>query len=76
MRALQNGERIHLVDRKGRQYALTLKAGETFQYSGETIAHDHLIGKPDGSLVVLSRGTRMLALLPTLGEYVDRKSVV
>lgn len=70
MRALQNGERIHLVDRKGRQYALTLKAGETFQYSGETIAHDHLIGKPDGSLVVLSRGTRMLALLPTLGEYV------
>lgn len=70
MRALQNGERIHLVDRKSRQYALTLKAGETFQYSGETIPHDHLIGKPDGSLVVLSRGTKMLALLPTLGDYV------
>lgn len=70
MRALQNGERIHLVDRKGRQYALTLKAGETFQYSGETIPHDRLIGQPDGSLVILSRGTKMLALLPTLGEYV------
>lgn len=70
MRLLQDGERIHLVDKKGRQYALTLKAGETFQYSGETIAHDDLIGRSDGTLVTLSRGKRMLALLPTLGEYV------
>lgn len=70
MRLLQSGERLHLVDKKGRQYALTLKAGETFQYSGETILHDDLIGKPDGSLVTLSRGKRMLALLPTLGDYV------
>jgi len=70
MRVLQNGERLHLVDKKGRQYALTLKAGETFQYSGETIPHDDLIGKPDGSLVTLSRGKKMLALLPTLGDYV------
>lgn len=70
MKMLQDGERIHLVDKKGRQYALTLKAGETFQYSGQTISHDGLIGKVDGSLVTLSRGKRMLALRPTLGEYV------
>ena len=70
MRRLQNGERIHLVDKKGRQYALTLKAGEIFQYSGETISHDALIGQPDGALITLSRGKRMIALLPTLGEYV------
>jgi len=70
MSHLQNGERIHLVDKKGRQYALTLKAGETFQLSGHTIAHDELIGKADGSLVTLSRGKRMLALRPTLSEYV------
>src|SRR5207247_2142148 len=70
MRRLQNGERIDLVDKKGRQYALTLKAGEVFQYSGETISHDALIGQPDGALITLSRGKRMIALLPTLGEYV------
>lgn len=70
MTRLLSGERIHLVDKKGRQYALTLKAGETFQHSGETIAHDTIIGKPDGSLVALSRGKRMLAIRPTLGEYV------
>ncbi|TLY39458.1 MAG: tRNA (adenine-N1)-methyltransferase, partial [Nitrospirae bacterium] len=70
MTVLSNGDRVHLVDRKGRQYALTLKAGDTFQLSGETLAHDDLIGKPDGTLVTLSRGRRMLALRPTLSEYV------
>jgi tRNA (adenine57-N1/adenine58-N1)-methyltransferase len=70
MRPLLNGERVHLIDKKGRQYALNLKAGAVFQWSGQTIAHDDLIGKPDGSLVALSGGKRMLACLPTLGEYV------
>jgi tRNA (adenine57-N1/adenine58-N1)-methyltransferase len=70
MSKLSNGERIHLVDKKGRQYALTLKAGETYQFSGQTIAHDDLIGRPDGTLVTLSGGKKMLALRPTFGDYV------
>lgn len=69
-RLLRNGERVHLVDRKGRHYALTLKAGDTFQFSGETVPHDDIIGKPDGSVVTFSAGKRMLALAPTLGDYV------
>jgi tRNA (adenine57-N1/adenine58-N1)-methyltransferase len=70
MTIFHDGERIHLVDKKNRHYAVTLKAGEAFQLSGETIAHDALIGKPDGTLVTLSRGRRLLALRPTLSEYV------
>jgi tRNA (adenine57-N1/adenine58-N1)-methyltransferase len=70
MSRLRNGERIHLVDKKGRQYALTLKAGDQYQLSGHKIAHDDLIGKPDGSIVTLSGGKTMLALRPTFGEYV------
>src|SRR5207247_9816319 len=70
MTVLSDGDRVHLVDRKGRQYALTLKAGDTFQLSGETLAHDDLIGKPDGTLLTLCRGRRLLALRPTLSEYV------
>lgn len=70
MRRLSDGDRVHLVDKKGRQYALTLKAGAVFQLSGETIEHGDLIGREDGSLVALSRGRRMLAVLPTLGDYV------
>ena len=67
---LENGERIHLVDAKGRHYALTLKAGDVYQLSGHKITHDDLIGKPDGSIVTLSGDRPMLALRPTFGEYV------
>jgi tRNA (adenine57-N1/adenine58-N1)-methyltransferase len=70
MLQLSSGERIHLVDKKGRQYALTLKAGETYQFSGQTIAHDAIIGRLDGTVVVLSGGKKMLALRPTFGDYV------
>ncbi len=70
MAHLRNGDRIHLVDKNGRQYALTLKAGDLYQFSGHKIAHDDLIGKPDGSLVTLSGDKKMLALRPTFGDYV------
>ncbi len=70
MSYFSSGERIHLVDKKGRHYALTLKAGETYQFSGQTMAHDALIGKPDATMVTLSGGKKMLALRPTFGEYV------
>ena len=69
MPTFQSGQRVHLVDKKGRQYALTLKAGDRFQYSGETIPHDDLIGRPDGTMVRLSGGKTMIALRPTLAEY-------
>lgn len=70
MLQLASGERIHLVDQKGRHYALTLKAGEVYQFSGQTIAHDALIGRPDATMVTLSRGKKMLAIRPTFGDYV------
>ncbi len=70
MGAMRDGERVHLIDKKSRHYALTLKAGEVFQLSGETIAHDALIGEPDGTIVTLSRGRRMMAVVPTLRDYV------
>ncbi len=69
-RILRDGQRIHVVDRKDRHYALTLKAGDTFQHSGETVLHDALIGQPDGSRITLSRGTPMLAIIPTFADYV------
>ncbi len=65
----QSGQRVHLVDKKGRQYAFTLKAGDRFQHSGETILHDDLIGQPDGTTVRFSRGKTMVAFRPTLAEY-------
>lgn len=70
MRLFQAGDRVHLVNRRGRQYAFTLRRGGTFQFSGEWLRHDDLIGKEDGTEAVLSRGSRFLAFLPTLAEYI------
>lgn len=69
MRLFQSGDRVHLMNRRGRQYALTLRGGGLFQFSGESLRHDDLIGKEDGSEITLSRGSRFLAFLPTLADY-------
>src|SRR5680860_481515 len=69
MKNFQSGERVHLIDKKERPYAVTLKAGEIFQHSGDRIAHDDIIGKPDGTVVQFSNGKLMVAVHPTLAEY-------
>jgi tRNA (adenine57-N1/adenine58-N1)-methyltransferase len=67
---LRDGERVHLIDRKGRVYPLTLRAGKIHQHSGQTIPHDRLIGTEDGATVTLSGGAVFVALRPTLAEYI------
>jgi tRNA (adenine57-N1/adenine58-N1)-methyltransferase len=69
MKIFQSGERVHLIDKKERPYAVTLKAGEIFQHSGDRIPHDDIIGKPDGTVVQFSNGKLMVAVHPTLAEY-------
>jgi tRNA (adenine57-N1/adenine58-N1)-methyltransferase len=69
MKLMASGERIHLINLKGLAYPLTLKAGAVFQFSGEKIEHDAIIGQEDGTEVALSRGTRFFAVRPTLAEY-------
>ncbi len=69
MKVFASGERIHLVNHKGRIYPLQLNAGATFGFSGEKILHDEIIGREDGTEVRFSGGTRFLALKPTLAEY-------
>ena len=63
------GETVHLVTEEGKAYRLILQSGALFQFSGETIPHNDLIGQEDGTEVVLSRGTRFFALRPTLAQY-------
>jgi tRNA (adenine57-N1/adenine58-N1)-methyltransferase len=69
MKPLCSGELIHLLSEKGRHYAVMLKAGDRFQYSGEWLDHDSLIGREEGRWVRLSGGTRLLVLRPTLSDY-------
>jgi tRNA (adenine57-N1/adenine58-N1)-methyltransferase catalytic subunit len=69
MKIFQSGERIHLIDKKERPYAVTLKTGDIFQHSGDKISHNDIIGKADGTVVQFSNGKLMVAVHPTLAEY-------
>jgi tRNA (adenine57-N1/adenine58-N1)-methyltransferase len=64
------GDRVQLTGHKGRRNTITLQAGGSFHSHRGTLAHDLLIGAPDGSVVTGSDGTSYLALKPLLADYV------
>lgn len=66
----QVGDRVQLSDAKGRKYTVHLAAGETFHTHRGAIAHDDLIGRPEGCLVYSASSTAYLALRPLLTDYV------
>ena len=68
--ALQPGERVQLTDPKGRLHTVTLEPGKSFHTHRGAVAHDDLIGRPEGVVVTASSGTSYLALRPLLVDYV------
>ncbi len=66
----QDGEQVLLIDQRGRRHLFMLRKGDTFHSDRGWIPHDEIIGHPDGSWVRTSKGTRYVALRPTLAEYV------
>jgi len=66
----QDGEQVLLIDQRGKRYLLLLRKGETFHCDRGWIHHETIIGQPDGAWVRTSKGTRCLAIRPTLAEYV------
>jgi tRNA (adenine57-N1/adenine58-N1)-methyltransferase len=64
------GDRVQLTDPKGRHYTLVLATGGEYHTHRGAVAHDDVIGRPEGSLVVSAGGTSYLALRPLLADYV------
>jgi tRNA (adenine57-N1/adenine58-N1)-methyltransferase len=64
------GDRVQLTDPKGRHYTLVLTTGEHYHTHRGAVAHDDLIGQPEGSLVTSAAGTAYLAMRPLLADYV------
>lgn len=69
-RSLRVGDRVQLTDPKGRHHTMVLEAGATFHTHRGAIAHDDLIGRPEGIVVTSVGGTPYLALRPLLSDYV------
>lgn len=64
------GDRVQLTDPKGRHYTLVLETGGQYHTHRGGLAHDDLIGRPEGSVVISPVGTPYLALRPRLADYV------
>jgi tRNA (adenine57-N1/adenine58-N1)-methyltransferase catalytic subunit len=63
------GDQVQLTDPKGRKHLLVLAAGRTFHTHRGGVAHDDLIGAPEGSVVKSSGGTPYVALRPLLADF-------
>jgi tRNA (adenine57-N1/adenine58-N1)-methyltransferase len=64
------GDRVQLTDAKGRHYTMLLSAGGEFHPHRGAIAHDAVIGLPEGSVVKSANGDPFLVLRPLLVDYV------
>ena len=64
------GDRVQLTDAKGRHYTMLLSPGGEFHTHRGAIAHDTVIGLPEGSVVKSANGDPFLVLRPLLVDYV------
>ena len=64
------GDRVQLTGPRGRMHTITLEPGKLFHSHKGPIAHDDLIGLPDGSVVKNQVGVEYLALRPLLSDFV------
>lgn len=64
------GDRVQLTDPKGRLHTVLLEPGRSFHTHRGALAHDDLIGQPEGIVVTAGSGTQYLALRPLLSDFV------
>jgi tRNA (adenine57-N1/adenine58-N1)-methyltransferase catalytic subunit len=64
------GDRVQLTDPKGRHYTMVLAHGDEFHTHRGAIAHDAVIGQPEGSVVKSTNGDAFLVLRPLLMDFV------
>jgi tRNA (adenine57-N1/adenine58-N1)-methyltransferase len=64
------GDRVQLTGPKGRMHTISLQSGAHFHSHKGLIAHDDIIGLPDGSVVANQVGIEYLALRPLLTDFV------
>jgi tRNA (adenine57-N1/adenine58-N1)-methyltransferase catalytic subunit len=64
------GERILLVDQRGRRYLVTLRTGETWHSHGGGLPHDLVIGAPEGTVAFSATGMSFRAFRPRMADFV------
>jgi tRNA (adenine57-N1/adenine58-N1)-methyltransferase len=72
MKPLAEGERVLLVDSKGRQYLVHLDQGGEFHTHTGIVGHAELIGREEGATVRSTTGARYTVMRPTLSDFILR----
>jgi tRNA (adenine57-N1/adenine58-N1)-methyltransferase catalytic subunit len=68
------GERVVLLDSRGRRYLVRLEAGGTFHYHGGAVPHDMIIGSQEGTSVHSTTGAVLVCFRPRLADFVLKMS--
>jgi tRNA (adenine57-N1/adenine58-N1)-methyltransferase catalytic subunit len=69
-RPFRPGDDVLLIDRKRRRYLVTLTEGGEFHNHAGVLAHDDMLGAPEGTTFRTTHGAWLLALRPTLNDIV------
>lgn len=64
------GDRVQLTDTKGKLHTVTLEEGKLFHTHKGAIAHDDLLGQPEGVVVHSTGSVAYLAFRPLLSDFV------
>ena len=64
------GEPVMLIDRKDRRYLIDLADGGEFHSHSGVLAHDQMIGSPEGTTFRSTKGMVFTALRPTITDFI------
>jgi tRNA (adenine57-N1/adenine58-N1)-methyltransferase len=64
------GDRVLLLDDRGRTYLLRLQTGQVFHFHGGAVQHDLVIGSDEGTVVHSGTGTPLTCYRPRLADFV------
>jgi tRNA (adenine57-N1/adenine58-N1)-methyltransferase len=64
------GERVLLIDSRGRRFLVRLQVGGMFHFHGGAVPHDLILGSEEGTVVHSTTGAGLVCLRPTLADFV------
>src|SRR5206468_4700350 len=69
-RPFEPGERVLLIDPRGRRFLVRLQTDGTFHYHGGMVPHDLILGSEEGTVVHSTTGAPLMCLRPRLADFI------
>jgi tRNA (adenine57-N1/adenine58-N1)-methyltransferase len=67
---LTSGERVLLIDARGRRFLIRLEPGGVFHFHGGAVPHDLVLGSEEGTTIHSSTGAPLVCFRPRLADYI------